>query len=658
MLSRSVYRWLIVLIFLLASCDDIGEDGLKALAKKIPELQPLSVIDPHLIDQINGLNRNTEEFNRVLAEAQRGGIPILFTADAGPELKQAADDFNRAVADMNNLKVGLDQETLTQLSGLAAILNAGLKVGLDKESIYELRYLTDTIAKMPENFEKSLVEAAPQVSKVIGDTLISVLDEARMDMEKLTAVIGVEGRCNADYLESKADAFVGRSVMGRVMARFGNNTASDSTLVISGVCQVLPPQIDLVWVNDQLNAADNSKNVQLYGYGLADATVQIYDDSGRPVPGMPEITPYETTRYLVQINIQGINFSQVGYRYRFVVQLPGIKSDIPIFQPPVPTWTPTPAPTATLLPPATVTCLKDNTPIHSYAARGTWIFARCNEGDQLRAISITLPDRIYFRVDVMGTPGYVHIDDVQLNVQPDALGEGWPEPTPTSRPPVPTPSPSCTFESSTTDLKQGESVQLRWTAENVKKVFLLYGDRRDAVDMNGEVQVTPAQTTTYKLALKLLNGENVICKSITINVKERSLHAWGRLHGGSGGGTFVDKPPGSAQVIGLYISYGGLVDSLKIVYDTADLPKHGGMGPNETTIIFEPGEYITAIYGSSGAYLDSLTIETSLGRRFGPFGGPGGSAFEERAPAGYEIVGFLGRAGVYIDAIGIVIRER
>ena len=140
--------------------------------------------------------------------------------------------------------------------------------------------------------------------------------------------------------------------------------------------------------------------------------------------------------------------------------------------------------------------------------------------------------------------------------------------------------------------------------------------------------------------------------------QEILLYAFGPQYGGNGGAAFMDIPPNSARVVGLYIRSGDFVDAVKLIYDKVDLPKHGGDGGVETTIKFKRGEYITAIYGRSGVYVDSLTIETNRGRRFGPFGGSGGAPFEVRAPDGYEIVGFFGRAGAYIDAIGVVIRSR
>jgi hypothetical protein len=62
------------------------------------------------------------------------------------------------------------------------------------------------------------------------------------------------------------------------------------------------------------------------------------------------------------------------------------------------------------------------------------------------------------------------------------------------------------------------------------------------------------------------------------------------------------------------------------------------------------------VRGRYAAYVDSLQIITN--RRTSPkYGGNGGAQdFVLKAPPGERIVGFCGRSGGYIDAIGIVTR--
>jgi hypothetical protein len=56
-----------------------------------------------------------------------------------------------------------------------------------------------------------------------------------------------------------------------------------------------------------------------------------------------------------------------------------------------------------------------------------------------------------------------------------------------------------------------------------------------------------------------------------------------------------------------------------------------------------------------GQYVDSIRFHTNL--RVSPtYGGSGGGAdYYYEAPPGWQIVGFYGRSGAYIDAVGVVL---
>lgn len=54
--------------------------------------------------------------------------------------------------------------------------------------------------------------------------------------------------------------------------------------------------------------------------------------------------------------------------------------------------------------------------------------------------------------------------------------------------------------------------------------------------------------------------------------------------------------------------------------------------------------------------IDQLSIRTNVGTTFGPFGGNGGTAFDFAAPDGTEVIGFWGRSGGLLDAVGICVR--
>jgi len=72
------------------------------------------------------------------------------------------------------------------------------------------------------------------------------------------------------------------------------------------------------------------------------------------------------------------------------------------------------------------------------------------------------------------------------------------------------------------------------------------------------------------------------------------------------------------------------------------------------------GEYITKITGKTGKYVNSIRIytnkKTSPTYGLGKGDWSGGRSFTITAPSGKEIVGFYGRSGKYVDAIGAVIR--
>ena len=80
----------------------------------------------------------------------------------------------------------------------------------------------------------------------------------------------------------------------------------------------------------------------------------------------------------------------------------------------------------------------------------------------------------------------------------------------------------------------------------------------------------------------------------------------------------------------------------------------------QVTVSF-PGEYLTSIKGTITEFqgytvIQSLTFQTNQ-KTQGPFGPTDGTPFEIPIEKG-EIVGFFGRAGSYLDAIGIYVRAK
>lgn len=72
-----------------------------------------------------------------------------------------------------------------------------------------------------------------------------------------------------------------------------------------------------------------------------------------------------------------------------------------------------------------------------------------------------------------------------------------------------------------------------------------------------------------------------------------------------------------------------------------------------------PDEYITSVKGHTGKFngmtvLRSLKFETNL-ETFGPYGKEDGMPFELPATNG-QIIGFHGRSGQFLDALGVYVK--
>ncbi|KAK1699162.1 hypothetical protein QYE76_015859 [Lolium multiflorum] len=87
---------------------------------------------------------------------------------------------------------------------------------------------------------------------------------------------------------------------------------------------------------------------------------------------------------------------------------------------------------------------------------------------------------------------------------------------------------------------------------------------------------------------------------------------------------------------------------------------HGSKGLR-ATINFSPDEHLTAVEGTFGrcrsvpeVVITSLTFRTDKGRTYGPYGEGTGTPFSIPAANGC-IVGFWGRSGWLLDAIGVYI---
>lgn len=130
--------------------------------------------------------------------------------------------------------------------------------------------------------------------------------------------------------------------------------------------------------------------------------------------------------------------------------------------------------------------------------------------------------------------------------------------------------------------------------------------------------------------------------------------------GGGGGSVFADRDiPAGARITEVRVRAGDWIDSVQAVYTlsdgrTVEGTRHGGTGGKVNSFRLDRDEYITGISGRGGERIDSLCIQTNK-RTSQVFGGRGGSQeYRIDVPAGNQAVGFTGRSGKYLEAIGLI----
>jgi hypothetical protein len=131
------------------------------------------------------------------------------------------------------------------------------------------------------------------------------------------------------------------------------------------------------------------------------------------------------------------------------------------------------------------------------------------------------------------------------------------------------------------------------------------------------------------------------------------------IAGGGGGSPFSDQEiPAGARISEIRVRSGRNIDSIQAIYTLQDGrifegPVRGGGGGSTAVFRLDSDEYIVGIFGRCGEYVDSIVIETNK-RRSQQFGGSGGDrSYRIEVPDGNQAIGFAGRAGGYLDAVGL-----
>ena len=132
--------------------------------------------------------------------------------------------------------------------------------------------------------------------------------------------------------------------------------------------------------------------------------------------------------------------------------------------------------------------------------------------------------------------------------------------------------------------------------------------------------------------------------------------------GGPGGVAFSDNPPSGVRLAAVALRAGELIDAVAAVVVRSDgqrvpLQLHGGPGGTARVFALEDGEYLVAMRVWSGQVVEAIQFETN--RRVSPlYGRPRGAPQRLIVPPGSEAVGFIGRSGLYVDALGLALQPR
>ncbi|XP_034606763.1 disease resistance protein RGA5 isoform X2 [Setaria viridis] len=143
--------------------------------------------------------------------------------------------------------------------------------------------------------------------------------------------------------------------------------------------------------------------------------------------------------------------------------------------------------------------------------------------------------------------------------------------------------------------------------------------------------------------------------------KEERRGPWGGDGGSTRDITMAPKSLKSVKVCSAVV-----VDSLSFSYldrygREHNTPLWGGVGGSIRMINLGPSEFVKEVSGTYGRFshlpnvITSFTLVTNL-CSYGPFGQPSGTPFHTRVDRTGSIVGFFGRSGKYLDAIGVYVR--
>jgi PKD repeat protein len=304
-----------VLILVFSACDLIPSDFNFGVNANI-DVETTSDLGEDTLERIDAVN-----------ETIANGFEV------GPETRDVINELNQTIKD--GIKAGFDEETLARVDDLLRVVEDGLKIGLDDDTLNTIDGMVDTIDAMPGQWENSaegvirtLENSAGTAAGKMAKEVKSVINEARLNYQQMTAVTGIEFRCNVDFLGSKAGAtvqeFIGKSIVGKIREIISGKVPESDILPTPWVCQIIPDKIVLSQVGDRLLFEESVITLTGYNYVQGNTPqASIQDENGQTVPGF-HLPVYRTSPYQLQLNLQELDLSDVPARSRLVITFPNI----------------------------------------------------------------------------------------------------------------------------------------------------------------------------------------------------------------------------------------------------------------------------------------------------------------------------------------------
>jgi PKD repeat protein len=470
--------------------------SLVAACNLIPKnfkIETTSELGPDTLSRIDEINAMLEK-----------GIEI------GPETRSSIESLNDTIAD--GVKFGFTEDTLNRVDNLLGIVEqgVGIKLGLDAETNASVNHLISTLEEAPDQWENTMTEiiqvletSSSSVASNIADEVSTLMDEARLNTQYVAASVGLEFRCNVDFLSARAgetvDQFIGRSLIGRLRTIV---SGEDYQEAVSNpwVCQIIPDQIDLEEISGGFVFQNAVIKISGYNYNSSNLPkAYIVDEAGQLIESAI-LYPFLTSPYQIQLNLQGIDFSTIPERSRVVFSWPnsGANYALSVVFPAQKAQEPE-------IPVAKLVIIGTNIGIYKGPDTHYHLLGRADQGAEYEVIGRN-GDGSWWQIDYDGNKGWVSKDFVTRNEIEVPVAS------------IPLPPPTGSFEMSPNsgeaplivnfaDTSTGQPY--RWTWD--------FGDGLPVYTKEASYQYTKAGTYQVTLTVENDFGIGTITKEIVVD---------------------------------------------------------------------------------------------------------------------------------------------